>query len=83
MVKKSVNFQSTSCVSGILLDAGNRKKNWMGPLAFKGVTDNYTNNYHTVSGIRLGTCTNSCESGERWNGSRKNEVRRFKFKRNC
>lgn len=48
VVKKSVNFQSTSCVSGVLLDAGNRKMNWMGPLAFKGVTDNYTNNYHTV-----------------------------------
>lgn len=48
VLKKSVDFQGTSCVSGILLDAGNRKMNGIGPLAFKGVADNYTNHYHTV-----------------------------------
>lgn len=37
MLKKLMNFQGTSCVSCILLDEGNRKMNWMGPLAFKGV----------------------------------------------
>lgn len=48
MLKKLMNFQGTSCVSGILLDEQNRKMNWMGPLPFKGVAANHTNNYHAV-----------------------------------
>lgn len=44
LLKKSVHFQGTTYVSGILLDAENKKRNWTDPLAFKWVTDNY----HTV-----------------------------------
>lgn len=33
---------------GILLDVGNTKVNWTDPRAFKEMTDNDTNNYHTM-----------------------------------